>query len=269
MMAAFADAGKVLGNSDYLRIAQRNAEFVFGEMYREGRLFRTWKNGAAKLNAYVEDYANVADALIVLYEATGEVTWLVRAKELADTMITEFWDQDAGGFFFTSNDHEELVVRNKDFYDNATPSGNSVASDVLLRLAKLTGDEKYESFATATLRLAASQVRRHPQGFGRALSAIDFALGSTKEIVLIGAAPNDLTELIDSRYLPDAVVARSTDPERDAASVPLFEQRAPVDGRPAAYVCESFVCQRPVTSAKELEDLLNASERVDTLDATM
>ena len=111
------------------------------------------KTATAKLNGYIEDYANVADGLIVLYQVSGEVKYLVEAKRLAELMITEFWDADNGGFFFTSNDHEELIVRNKDFYDNATPSGNSVAADVLLRLAKLLGDEKYERFAVTVLRL--------------------------------------------------------------------------------------------------------------------
>ena len=269
MMAAFADAGKVLGRSDYLDTARGNADFILREMYKDGRLHRTWKSGVAKLNGYVEDYANVADALIVLYEATGETRWLLQAKELADTAITEFWDQDAGGFFFTSNDHEELVVRNKDFYDNATPSGNSVAADVLLRLAKLTGEDKYESFATATLRLTAAQVRRYPQGFGRALSAIDFALGVTKEVVIVGSAPNELTQLVDTKYLPHAVVARSEDPEREPAAVPLFKGRTSVDGQPAAYVCENFVCQRAVTTAKELAELLEARQDLQHLETSM
>jgi len=269
MMAAFADAGRVLSNEEYVETARNNAEFVFRELYRDGRLLRTWKNGAAKLNGYIEDYANVADALIVLYEATGEISWIKQAKELADTMIAEFWDNDGGGFFFTSNDHEELVVRNKDLYDNATPSGNSVSADVLLRLAKLTGEARYENFATTTLRLAASQVRRYPQGFGRALSAMDFALSATKEIVVIGPADAEIARSLGPRYLPHAVVARSATPESDAAAVPLFDGRDLVGGKPAAYVCENFVCQRPVTSSAELETLLDAHEEPQPFETSM
>ena len=260
MMAAFADAGRVLGRDDYLDIARRNAEFIFRELYTAERLRRTWKNGSAKLNGYVDDYANVADGLIVLYEATGEIDWLKRAKELADTMITEFWDEDAGGFFFTSNDHEELVVRNKDLYDNATPSGNSVGADVLLRLAKFTGEDKYERFATAILRLAASMLRRYPQGFGRALSAIEFVLHETKEIAVIGSKQNDLIiGYVNTLFLPDAVVAVTGDPEADAAFVPLFKGREMIDGRPTAYVCRDFVCERPVTTVDDLRILLDGN----------
>ena len=177
MLAAFADAAAVLDNLEYLEIAIRNADFVLDQMRSDGRLLRTWKNCVAKLKAYIEDYANVADALTQLYQSSGVEKYLDEAGTLADLMITDFWDEESGGFFFTSNDHEELIVRNKDFFDNATPSGNSVAADVLLKLAKLTGDERYERFAVSVLRLASRQVQRHPQGFGRMLSAMEFYLG--------------------------------------------------------------------------------------------
>ncbi len=252
MLAAFADAAGVLGNDDYLQIAKRNAEFLMTEMQNGGRLYRTWKVGAAKLNGYVEDYANVADGLIVLYQVSGEVKYLSEARRLADLMITEFWDEDNGGFFFTSNDHEELVVRNKDFYDNATPSGNSVAADVLLRLATLTGDDKYERFAVTVLRLAASQIRRHPQGFGRALSALEFHLGETKEIAIIGEQGNDLERGVMEKYLPNAVIVLSR--KKSDGTIPLLDDRDMINDRPTAYVCENFVCERPVN---EVEDLLS------------
>ncbi|MEQ1643624.1 MAG: thioredoxin domain-containing protein, partial [Pyrinomonadaceae bacterium] len=219
MLAAFADAAAVLRNEDYLGVAKRNAEFIRTELQKDGRLLRTWKEGAAKLNGYVEDYANVADGLIVLYQVSGDVNYLIEARRLADLMITEFWDEENGGFFFTSNDHEELIVRNKDFYDNATPSGNSVAADVLLRLARLTGEDKYERFAVTTLRLAATQVRRAPQGFGRTLSALEFCLGETREIAVLGDRESTLATEVLHRYLPDVVVAISSDVAVDSQVV--------------------------------------------------
>ena len=257
MMAAFADAAGVLGNDEYLEIAKGNAAFIGRELQRDGRLMRTWKDGKAKLNGYIEDYANVADGLIELFQVSGEVNYLTDAKQLADLMITEFWDADNGGFYFTSNDHEELVVRNKDFYDNATPSGNSVAADVLLKLAKFTGDEKYERFAVTVLRLAASQIRRHPQGFGRALSALEFHLAATKEIVVIGTKGNELEREVLECYLPNAVVVLSEAAAVESAAVPLLIDRDMVDGKPTAYVCENFVCQRPVTTVGDLMKMLN------------
>jgi len=197
----------------------------------------------------------VADGLIRLYEVSGEVRYLTEAKRLSDLTITEFWDEENGGFFFTSNDHEELIVRNKDFYDNATPSGNSVAADVLLRLAKLLGDDKYERFAVTVLRLTASQLKRHPQGFGRALSALEFHLSRTKEIVVIGPRNNDLERNVLGRYLPDAVVVLSTDAESDSETIPFLKDRGTVDAKATVYVCEDFVCQRPVTTVEELAGL--------------
>lgn len=256
MLAAFADAAAVLASDEYLEIAKRNAEFLSAQMLKDGRFLRTWKDGTAKLNGYIEDYANVADGLIVLYQVSGDVQYLTEAKRLADLMVTEFWDEDNGGFFFTSNDHEELIVRNKDFYDNATPSGNSVAADVLLRLAKLSGEEKYERFAVTVLRLTASQLRRHPQGFGRALSALEFHLAATKEIVIVGGKGNHLELDVLGKYLPDAVVVLSSGSKADSTTIPLLNGREIIDGKAVAYVCENFVCQRPVTTLEELEALL-------------
>jgi uncharacterized protein YyaL (SSP411 family) len=187
MLAAFAEAAAVLNEPKYLEIAKRNADFLLENLQKpdrkEGlndpgrelalpngqassfaRLLRTWKDGKAKLNGYIEDYANLADGLIELYQISGEEKYLTEAKRLADMMITEFWDEKNGGFFFTSNDHEEHIVRTKDFFDNATPSGNSVAADVLLRLSKFYGEERYEQFGLTALRQVGSQIRRFPSG---------------------------------------------------------------------------------------------------------
>ncbi len=256
MLAAFSDAAAVLADNEYLDIAKRNAEFILTHLQKDGRLLRTWKNGTAKLNGYVEDYANVADGLIRLYQVSGEVKYLSDAKQFADLMITEFWDEENGGFFFTSNDHEKLIVRNKDFYDNATPSGNSVAADVLLRLAKLLGDDRYERFAVTVLRLTATQLRRYPQGFGRALTALEFHLSATTEIVVLGARGNKLERNILARYLPDTVIVLSSDPVSASMTIPLLKDREIVDGNPTVYVCENFVCQLPVTTENELNRLL-------------
>jgi uncharacterized protein YyaL (SSP411 family) len=250
MLGAFAEAAAVLRDAAYLEIATRNADFLLTELRRDGRLLRTWKNGQAKLDAYIEDYANLADGLIDLYQVAGDIRFLDEARDLADTMIDKFWDKDDGGFFFTSHDHEELIVRNKDFTDNATPSGNSVAADVLLKLSKITGDEKYERYATKVLGIAAAQARRYPHGFGRALAAMEFASQPTREIVLI----NDDGELADEvwrSYMPDKVIVHGND-EAGPVDLPLLEGRSSIDGRHTAYVCKDFICQRPVTSAAEL-----------------
>ena len=257
MLAAFAEASSVLGNEEYLTVAKRNADFILAELHQDGRLRRTWKQGVAKLNGYIEDYANIADGLIGLYQASGEVRYLIEARHLADKMITEFWDEENGGFFFTSNDHEELIVRNKDFFDNATPSGNSVAADVLLRLARFFGEEKYERFAVTTLRLMAQQMRRYPQGFGRSLSALEFCLSTAREIVSAGERNNMLEREIRGRYLPNSVVVPTVDPDKDSSVLPILKERKMIDGGPTVYICENFVCQRPATTLEELREQLS------------
>jgi uncharacterized protein YyaL (SSP411 family) len=256
MLAAFADAAGVLGSDRYLGAAKQNADFILADLHENGRLLRTWKDGKAKLNGYIEDYANFADGLLKLFEVSGEYRYFKEAQRLADTMIAEFWDEENGGFYFTSNDHEELIVRNKDFYDNATPSGNSVGADVLLRLARVSGDERYERFAVTILKHAASKIRQYPQGFGRALSAMEFYLSDKKEIIVIGQRGNELEREVLSRYLPSSVTVLSEDPEKGASGLSLLEGRRTIAGKPAAYVCENYVCSQPVTTVSELYKLL-------------
>lgn len=255
MLATFAEASAILDSEDYLNIAKKNADFILENMQKDGYLLRSWKDGTAKLNAYLEDYANFADGLTELFQVSGETKYLQEAKRLADMLITEFWDEDGGGFFFTGNNHEELVVRSKDFYDNATPSGNSVAADVLLKLAKLTGEEKYERFAVTVLRLIAPQMRRFPNAFGRVLSTLEFYLNPTKEIVILGDSEKMKREIWDE-FLPNKVVVLADDVE-NADLIPLLAERKLIDGKTTAYVCENFVCQRPVTTIEELREQLS------------
>ena len=150
---------------------------MLSKLRHDRLLLRSYKDGEAKLNAYLEDYSFYADGLLTLFETTGELEWFTEARNLCDVMIAEFWDDEEGGFFFTGDSHEQLIVRAKDFFDNATPSGNSVAADVLLRLGALTNNQDYQRRATTILRLTANGMLRYPSGFGRLLCALDFYLG--------------------------------------------------------------------------------------------
>lgn len=257
MLASFAEAGAVLGRPDYADIAKKNARFVLNNLRRDGLLLRSYKDGQAKLNAYLEDYSFYIDGLLTLFETTGELEWFIEARNLCAVMIEEFWDNEAGGFFFTGDSHEQLIVRAKDFFDNATPSGNSVAAEVLLRLGLLTTNQDYQRRATTILRLAANGMLRYPSGFGRLLCALDFYLDTPKEIALIGAADSPQTILLArevwSRYLPNKVVAKASPKDTDAfGAIPLLQGRSELEGRPTAYVCEHFACKRPVTTPAEL-----------------
>jgi len=250
MLATFAEASAILQSEDYLVIARKNADFTLENLQKDGYLLRTWKDGQAKLNGYLEDYANFTDGLLEFFQVSGEMKYFDEAVRLADLMIAEFWDEGAGGFFFTANNHEKLLMRSKEFYDNATPSGNSAAADVLLKLAKLTGDEKYEHYAVTVLRLVAPQIKRYAQAFGRVLSAIEFHLNPIKEIVILGEKGNELERKVWREYLPNKIVVLVEG--RSETSIPLLRERQMIDGKPTAYVCENFVCQKPVTTVEDL-----------------
>ena len=256
MLASFAEAGVVLDRPDYTDAARRNAQFVLSNLGRNGMLLRTWKDGVAKFNAYLEDYAFLNEGLMTLFETTGEFRWLTKALALTELMIAEFWDDEAGGFFFTGKSHENLIVRSKDYYDNATPSGNSVAALVLLKAALFTGKERYRDLATAILREVADSIRRYPSGFGYALSAADFLLSTPKEVAIVGSTPFDFEPLLAEtwrRYLPNKVVAASFGID----VLPLLENRTMINGLPTAYVCEHFTCKQPVTDVSALREQLD------------
>ena len=252
MLASFAEAGVILDRPDYTDAARRNAEFVLANLRRDGVLLRTWKGGVAKFNGYLEDYAFLIEGLVTLFETTGEFPLFEEARALTDRMIEEFWDDANSGFFFTGKSHENLIVRSKDYFDNATPSGNSVAAGVLLRLSILVGDENYRQLATAIIREVGDSIRRYSSAFGYALSAADFLLSTPKEIAIVGNNADDIRPLLDDvwrTYLPNKVVAPGFD---GAQPIPLLENRPLLNGQPTAYVCEHYTCKQPVNDPAEL-----------------
>ncbi len=253
MLSAFAEAAAVLGRDDYLQIARSNADFLISELIADGRVLRTWKDGRAKIGAFLEDYANLGCGLLDVFQTTGEIAYFQSAKSVADEMIVKFWDEESGGFFFTSADHEELIVRTKDFFDNATPSGNSAAADLLLKLAVLTGDDRYQRFAVAVLRLVAAQSRMYPSGFGRALGALEFYLGRRNEIVIVGGS-DDLRSAVWRPYQPIKVVVEiSTGDDTVAQHIPFVSGKTAMD-RPAVFVCQDYTCRQPVFDVGELNE---------------
>jgi uncharacterized protein len=256
MISALGDAGAVLERSDYLDAASACADFVLRDLRdSEGRLLRTWKDGRAKLNAYLEDHAFLLEALLTLYEASFEARWFAEARALADTMIERFADDGKGGFFETSSDHERLLARRKDLEDHPIPSGNASAAYGLQRLAALTGEHDYEARAVSVLRLLHELAPKHPQAFGHLLQALDFHLSPVKEVALVGDDLRPLERVVRGAFRPHLVLAASP-ASGHANGVPLLQGRSPVDGRATAYVCEHFACKAPVTKADELEQLL-------------
>jgi len=254
MLAALAEAGAALGRDDYLEAARRCAGFVLGELRDpEGRLLRTYKDGEGRLNGYLEDHAFLLEALLTLYEATFEPRWFEAAEALAATTIARFGDPERGGFFSTSDDHEQLIARRKEIGDHPIPSGNSAIAFGLLRLAALTGERSYEEQAEGVFRLFAKAAPRQPDAFAHLLRALDFHLSPTREVALIGDDLTELAAVVRSGYRPHQVLAGG--PE-GSTTPPLLEDRPAVESKPTAYVCERFTCQAPVTDPEALSELL-------------
>ena len=262
MLRAFAETGAALGREDYLDAARANAAFLLDTM-RDGnrRILRTWRNGEAKLNGYLEDYACLADGLLALHEATLEPRWLQEAVSVADGMIALFWDDAVGGFYDTGSDHETLVIRPRDVFDNAQPCGGSVASDVLLRLGVVTGNDDFSTKGATPLRAMQQLLGRAPAATGHWLGALDFYVSLPREIVIVGPTENSVTgqmlDEVSQRFMPNRVLVGVADPANPPLKdSPLLEQRVMQDGRPTAYVCENYACQLPVTDAAALAQQL-------------
>ena len=258
MMHGFAEAAQVLGRPEYARAAESCAEFLLDRMHVDGRLQRTYKDGRAALKGYLEDYAFVGGGLLSVYESTFDSRWLRESQGLADRMLALFWDEGQGAFFDTGSDHETLIVRPRDVFDNATPSGNSAAVELLLRLGLITGDSGYTNRAAAVLRSVHEDLARVPFGMGNWLCALDFYLSTPREIVVVGKREEEgtraLLDVVHGRYMPNKVVAgwdlSVSAPRPD--DFPLLRGREAVGGRPTAYVCKNYVCQLPVNEPEAL-----------------
>ncbi len=260
-LAAFAEAGRVLGRADYVAAAMRNALLLTTQMRDGDRLLRSWKNGQAKIKGYLEDYAMVGVGLLALYEATFDRRWLDESRTLAEQALGLFWDAEGKVFFDTGSDQEALVVRPRNLFDNAVPCGTSVAIEWLLRLAIVFGEERYEAVALTALRPIADLLHRYPSGFGRYLSALDFHLGPVAEVALVwpgadGAAAAPLLHAVFDRYMPNRLVVGAPEGSRAGVGLPLLAERTAVDGKATAYVCRRYVCQLPVTEPSALASQL-------------
>jgi hypothetical protein len=259
MLAAFAEAARILDRQDYREVAERNADLLLRELRQEnGRLLRTWKNGEAKLNGYLEDYAYLTEGLLELYQTTFEPRWFVAAQELAEAMIAHFRDP-GGAFYDTSDDHEALITRPRDLQDNATPSGNAMAVTAMLKLAGFTNDARYLDIAHRALAQMQSMMAQYPLGFGQWLQALSYALAEPQEVAIVGVpdAPDTqaLLSVVRTAYRPFQVVALGA-PGTSTPAVPLLQHRDLLDGQAAAYVCRNLTCRAPVTDSGALRTLL-------------
>jgi uncharacterized protein YyaL (SSP411 family) len=263
MLAAFAEAARVLGRSDYLALAINNAEFVLSTMLKDGRLFRTWKAqpGTAKLMGYLEDYAFYADGLLALYQSTFDPQYFEQARQLMNAVLEHFTDEENGGFFDTADDHEQLITRPKNMQDNAIPSGSSMAVRVLLAMAAYTGESRYETPALQTLTRLQEAMVQYPSAFTYWLGTLEFALSAPKEIAVIGSLntkpAQQMLNFLRRDYYPNQVIAVAEE-TKTAGHPPLVENRPALDGQTTVYVCQNFTCRQPVKTVQELATLIKA-----------
>ena len=247
-LAALAEAGYRLERDDWLDGARGVAEFLLGPLSDPaGGLRRSWRDGRTSGPGYLDDYANVAHGLIDLHVATGDLRWLGEARRLALHAVALFADEENGGFYLSQADGDGLVIRTKDLDDNPTPSGNSMLAHVLLRLARIWGDDELERLGVGVLRLVASALARAPSAFGWALCALDLYLSPPRELAIVGPVDAEVARTALAPFQPNTVVAVGP-----SESVPLLEGKGLVDGHPAVYVCERFACRAPVTDPAEL-----------------
>jgi hypothetical protein len=257
-LSAFAEAARVLNRVDYHSAATRNANFLLTELRPGGRLRRAWREAKASSEVFLEDYAALILGLLDLYETGFDLRWFRAAQELAEEMVAQFSDP-AGGFFDTPASGETLLLRPKDTQDNATPSGNALAAEALLKLAAFTGNAETRSLAEQAFQLVAEPALRYPTAFARWLGAADFALAQVRQTVIVGAkdAPETMTmlQVLRETFQPNQVIAASDLPLPQGVPT-LLHDRPMLDGKPTAYVCQGFVCKTPVTSAEALKKAL-------------
>ncbi|MDX1945498.1 MAG: thioredoxin domain-containing protein [Pirellulaceae bacterium] len=268
MIDSLARAGVILNEPRYLAASTKAANFILSDLTKDGRLLHTWRHGKAKLAAYLDDYSYFINSLATLYEATFDERWIEEATRLAEIMRARFEDQERGGFFFTADDHEQLIARNKDFHDASVPSGNGMAATALIRLGKLTGQTEYLESARRTLLAGLAIMQRSPTAAGQLLIALDLWLGPVRELVLIGGADEAhnaaALQTIRQRYLPNVVLAYrpvggspKSEVQKSKSLAPLFAGRTAIEGQPTLYICQDFACQAPAVGLESIRAALD------------
>jgi uncharacterized protein YyaL (SSP411 family) len=268
MLRAFAEGSRVLDRPDFLAAARANADFLLASLRQGDTLFHTFKDGRAKVNAFLEDYANLIDGLISLYEASFERRWIEDALSLAKTMKSEFAAEGGTGFFDTGASHETLVSRPRDLQDGATPAGNSVAASVLLKLSALTENADFHHAAAAILGMVARPMAEHPTAFGRYLSTLDAYLATPREVAIAGNVSDPgvtlFANVVFERYEPNAIVGLVDQNDPSISELlPFLANRPAQNGKVTAYLCERYACLPPVTDPADLAIQLEQGTGVD------
>ncbi len=272
MISALCKGFQVLGDKKYLVVAKKAVDFLLEKMHFQNQILRTYRNGISHLNGYLPDYAFLVAALIDVYESLFELSYLKHALAINYLMLHKFWDDKQGGFFFTSSDHEKLLVRTRNPYDNPIPSGNSIAVSNLLRLSEFTGNHSLKEKAEQTVKLYAAQIEKSPTAFAVLLSSFDFLWGKAKEIVIAGdrnsSSFSDMVKAIYDSYLPNKILAYA-DPSfsknnRESIPIlPVIEGKSSTNGSVKIFVCENYTCKNPFITIDQYKEYYNALLKSD------
>lgn len=261
MLASMTEAASVLERDDYLKAAISNASFLTKALYDGETLKHSFRKVAGKVNGYLADYAMLCEGLLSLYQASFQEHWLGLAIKLADAMLEKFWDEGKGHFYDTTHGEKTVLVRPRNIYDNALPSGSSAAAFALLQLSRLMDNREYEKVAATAIRSVQDSMLRYPPGFGHWFCALDLYLSKPLEIAVVGrpkdAATKSLLRVINERYLPNKVLAVKNPDEPNQMEIPLLQDRTMIHNKPTVYVCENHVCKMPVTEPDALSALLD------------
>ena len=264
MLRGVATAARVFRDERFKTLALKNAEFLAREMVNDGRVMRSHKEGVTRIKGFLEDHAAVALGFISVYELTYDESWIERAIAIADAMIEWFWDEEKGFFFDTAKDAEPLITRPRDATDNATPSGTSLAVELLLHLSELRHDPDYRRRASFVVESLGDLMTKHPSAFGHLLGSVDMLMNGAIEVALVGS-PGDpafqgLEHVVAQEYVPSLVLAAGTGSGESV--VKLLESRSLVGGKPTAYVCRAYTCDSPVNEPRDLARQLEAAPRI-------
>jgi uncharacterized protein len=258
MVRGIAEAARAFANEKYRAVAIDSATFLFENLVNDGRVLRSFKDGRARIAGYLEDHASLGLAALAIYELTFDGSWLDKARRLGDSVVRWFWDDETGAFYDTASDHEQLIVRPREVSDNATPSGTSLAVELLLRLAELFGDADDRRRATYVVESLAPAIGRYPSAFGNILGCADMLINGAIEVAIVGDPASDdfraLERTAADRYVPSLVLAGGA--RRDDDTIALLSARDTRDGQATAYVCRNYACEEPATTRDQLDDQL-------------
>ena len=263
MLRGLAEAARVFGRAEDRELAVRNGEFLFAKLVRDGRALRSYKDGKAHLAGYLEDHAALGLGALALYELTFDAVWLERARGMCEAMLRWFWDEKNSAFYDTAHDHEALVTRPRDITDNAMPSGTSLAADLMVRIAEVTGDEELRRGANIVLETSTELMMRHGPAFGHLLGVADMVVHGAVEVALVGRGGSPdfeaLARAVAAQYVPSLVLAGGE--PTGGEQIGLLAGREMRNGQATAYVCRQFTCEAPVTDPAELRVQLEGAAR--------